>query len=91
MEPLLGYSLDKSHNMVLMGGGGGLMGDIPITRTTFLFGTLGLCGVPLLAYFWSKDEILSESWLYLSSFAVIAYFLSDEIYVEMNSLNRVID
>jgi NAD(P)H-quinone oxidoreductase subunit 5 len=71
MEPLVGYSPDKSQNMVLMGG---LTRYIPITRTTFLLGTLSLCGIPPLACFWSKDEILSESWLYSPSFAVIAYF-----------------
>lgn len=71
MEPLVGYSPDKSQNMVLMGG---LTRYIPITRTTFLLGTLSLCGIPPLACFWSKDEILSESWLYSPTFAVIAYF-----------------
>nr|YP_010730601.1 NADH dehydrogenase subunit F [Wolffia arrhiza]WEG23890.1 NADH dehydrogenase subunit F [Wolffia arrhiza] len=71
MEPLVGYSPDKSQNMVLMGG---LTKYIPITRTTFLLGTLSLCGIPPLACFWSKDEILSESWLYSPTFAVIAYF-----------------
>nr|YP_004769859.1 NADH-plastoquinone oxidoreductase subunit 5 [Wolffiella lingulata]AEK94472.1 NADH-plastoquinone oxidoreductase subunit 5 [Wolffiella lingulata] len=71
MEPLVGYSPEKSQNMVLMGG---LTRYLPITRTTFLLGTLSLCGVPPLACFWSKDEILSESWLYSPTFAVIAYF-----------------
>nr|YP_010574159.1 NADH dehydrogenase subunit F [Caladium lindenii]UZH94004.1 NADH dehydrogenase subunit F [Caladium lindenii] len=71
MEPLVGYSPDKSQNMVLMGG---LTRYVPITRTTFLLGTLSLCGIPPLACFWSKDEILSESWLYSPIFAVIAYF-----------------
>nr|YP_009762769.1 NADH-plastoquinone oxidoreductase subunit 5 [Wolffia brasiliensis]QIQ59789.1 NADH-plastoquinone oxidoreductase subunit 5 [Wolffia brasiliensis] len=71
MEPLVGYSPEKSQNMALMGG---LTRYIPITRTTFLLGTLSLCGVPPLACFWSKDEILSESWLYSPNFAVIAYF-----------------
>nr|YP_010047432.1 NADH-plastoquinone oxidoreductase subunit 5 [Homalomena occulta]QPK41885.1 NADH-plastoquinone oxidoreductase subunit 5 [Homalomena occulta] len=71
MEPLVGYSPDKSQNMVLMGG---LTRYVPITRTTFLLGTLSLCGIPPLACFWSKDEILSESWLYSPIFAVIAVF-----------------
>ena len=48
---------------------------IPSARTTFLLGTLSLCGVPSLACFWSKDEILGESWLYLPSFSVIIYFI----------------
>nr|YP_010129894.1 NADH dehydrogenase subunit 5 [Arisarum simorrhinum]QKJ80401.1 NADH dehydrogenase subunit 5 [Arisarum simorrhinum] len=71
MEPLVGYSPDKSQNMILMGG---LTRYAPITRTTFLLGTLSLCGIPPLACFWSKDEILSESWLYSPIFAVIACF-----------------
>nr|YP_010292574.1 NADH-plastoquinone oxidoreductase subunit 5 [Cryptanthus acaulis]ULQ64591.1 NADH-plastoquinone oxidoreductase subunit 5 [Cryptanthus acaulis] len=71
MEPIVGYSPDKSQNMVLMGG---LTRYVPITRTTFLLGTLSLCGIPPLACFWSKDEILNDSWLYSPIFAVIASF-----------------
>nr|YP_009451732.1 NADH-plastoquinone oxidoreductase subunit 5 [Nardus stricta]ARQ28047.1 NADH-plastoquinone oxidoreductase subunit 5 [Nardus stricta] len=71
MEPLVGYSPDKSQNMVLMGG---LRKYIPITKTTFLLGTLSLCGIPPLACFWSKDEILSNSWLYSPYFGIIASF-----------------
>nr|YP_009233909.1 NADH-plastoquinone oxidoreductase subunit 5 [Hilaria cenchroides]AMB49605.1 NADH-plastoquinone oxidoreductase subunit 5 [Hilaria cenchroides] len=71
MEPLVGYSPDKSQNMVLMGG---LKKYVPITKTTFLCGTLSLCGIPPLACFWSKDEILSNSWLYSPFFGIIASF-----------------
>nr|YP_010339133.1 NADH dehydrogenase subunit F [Dinebra chinensis]UNJ78413.1 NADH dehydrogenase subunit F [Dinebra chinensis]UYL24171.1 NADH-plastoquinone oxidoreductase subunit 5 [Dinebra chinensis] len=71
MEPLVGYSPEKSQNMVLMGG---LKKYVPITRTTFLLGTLSLCGIPPLACFWSKDEILSNSWLYSPFFGIIASF-----------------
>nr|YP_011021427.1 NADH-plastoquinone oxidoreductase subunit 5 [Navia igneosicola]WQM21203.1 NADH-plastoquinone oxidoreductase subunit 5 [Navia igneosicola] len=71
MEPIVGYSPDKSQNMVLMGG---LTRYVPVTRTTFLLGTLSLCGIPPLACFWSKDDILNDSWLYSPIFAVIAYF-----------------
>lgn len=71
MESLVGYSPDKSQNMVLMGG---LRKYVPITRTTFLCGTLSLCGIPPLACFWSKDEILSNSWLYSPFFGIIASF-----------------
>jgi len=42
---------------------GGLMNKIPVTFWTFLAGGLSLAGFPLLtAGFWSKDEILAESW-----------------------------
>nr|YP_010953058.1 NADH dehydrogenase subunit F [Dianella tasmanica]WMQ75346.1 NADH dehydrogenase subunit F [Dianella tasmanica]WMQ75431.1 NADH dehydrogenase subunit F [Dianella tasmanica] len=71
MEPIVGYSPEKSQNMVLMGG---LTKYVPITRITFLLGTLSLCGIPPLACFWSKDEILNDSWLYSPTFAVIASF-----------------
>nr|YP_009129579.1 NADH-plastoquinone oxidoreductase subunit 5 [Habenaria pantlingiana]AIC82536.1 NADH-plastoquinone oxidoreductase subunit 5 [Habenaria pantlingiana] len=71
MEPIVGYSPDKSQNMVLMGG---LTKYVPITKTTFFLGTLSLCGIPPLACFWSKDEILHDSWLYSPIFALIAWF-----------------
>nr|UQW84937.1 NADH-plastoquinone oxidoreductase subunit 5 [Spyridium daphnoides] len=69
METIVGYSPDKSQNIVLMGG---LRKYVPITKTAFLLGTLSLCGIPPLACFWSKDEILSDSWLYSPIFAIIA-------------------
>uniref|UniRef100_A0A2L1D7G0 NAD(P)H-quinone oxidoreductase subunit 5, chloroplastic n=2 Tax=Diospyros cherrieri TaxID=589114 RepID=A0A2L1D7G0_9ERIC len=71
METIVGYSPDKSQNMVLMGG---LTKHVPITKTAFLLGTLSLCGIPPLACFWSKDEILNDSWLYSPIFAIIAWF-----------------
>nr|YP_009707937.1 NADH-plastoquinone oxidoreductase subunit 5 [Begonia pulchrifolia]QEU52754.1 NADH-plastoquinone oxidoreductase subunit 5 [Begonia pulchrifolia] len=69
MELVVGYSPDKSQNMVLMGG---LTKHVPITKFFFLLGTLSLCGIPPLACFWSKDEILNDSWLYSPIFAIIA-------------------
>jgi len=71
MEILVGYSPEKSQNMVIMGG---LTKHVPITKTAFLIGTLSLCGIPPLACFWSKDEILNDSWAYSPIFAIIAYF-----------------
>nr|UDZ59810.1 NADH-plastoquinone oxidoreductase subunit 5 [Helanthium tenellum] len=70
MEGIVGYSPDKSQNMALMGG---LRKYAPVTKTTFLLGTLSLCGIPPLACFWSKDEILNDSWLYSPIFAIIAF------------------
>nr|YP_009946599.1 NADH dehydrogenase subunit 5 [Sambucus javanica]YP_009946671.1 NADH dehydrogenase subunit 5 [Sambucus adnata]UFR82693.1 NADH-plastoquinone oxidoreductase subunit 5 [Sambucus chinensis]UZM08985.1 NADH-plastoquinone oxidoreductase subunit 5 [Sambucus chinensis var. pinnatilobata]QOE76591.1 NADH dehydrogenase subunit 5 [Sambucus javanica]QOE76663.1 NADH dehydrogenase subunit 5 [Sambucus adnata]QOZ39441.1 NADH dehydrogenase subunit 5 [Sambucus adnata] len=70
METIVGYSPNKSQNMVLMGG---LTKHVPITKTAFLLGTLSLCGIPPLACFWSKDEILNDSWLYSPIFAIIAW------------------
>nr|BDY11148.1 NADH dehydrogenase subunit F [Lysimachia melampyroides] len=70
METAVGYSPEKSQNMVLMGG---LTKHVPITKTAFLLGTLSLCGIPPLACFWSKDEILNDTWLYSPIFALIAW------------------
>jgi NAD(P)H-quinone oxidoreductase subunit 5 len=98
MEAIVGYSLDKSQNMVLMGG---LTKHVPITKTTFVLGILSLCGIPPLAYFWSKDEILNDVWLYSLIFAIIAcstaglttfymfqiYLLTFEGYLNVNFQN----
>jgi NADH-quinone oxidoreductase subunit L len=42
---------------------GGLRRRMPVTYITYLIGTLALAGIFPLAGFWSKDEILAESWL----------------------------
>lgn len=71
IEPIVGYSPNKSQNLAFMGG---LTKHVPITKNAFLVGTLSLCGIPPFACFWSKDEILNDSWLYSSIFAIIAFF-----------------
>jgi NADH-quinone oxidoreductase subunit L len=40
---------------------GGLKSELPITYWTFLVGTLAIAGVPLLSGFFSKDEILGQT------------------------------
>nr|QZJ47983.1 NdhF [Tetraphis pellucida] len=70
MEPIVGYSPNKSQNMAFMGG---LRKYMPITGTTFLLGTLSLCGIPPFACFWSKDDILAESWLYFPILGWLAW------------------
>nr|YP_009548798.1 NADH-plastoquinone oxidoreductase subunit 5 [Cryptogramma acrostichoides]AYW15773.1 NADH-plastoquinone oxidoreductase subunit 5 [Cryptogramma acrostichoides] len=69
IEKVVGYSPEKSQNMFLMGG---LRKYMPITGTTFLSGTSSLCGIPPLACFWSKDQIIVESWLCSPSLGLIA-------------------
>jgi len=46
---------DKAQDLRNMGG---LAKKMPITRWTFLIGTMAIAGVPLLSGFFSKDEIL---------------------------------
>jgi NADH-quinone oxidoreductase subunit L len=46
------HSFDMKKDM------GGLRQHMPITYKTFLIGSLALAGIPPLAGFWSKDEIL---------------------------------
>jgi NADH-quinone oxidoreductase subunit L len=43
---------------------GGLWRKIPVTHWTMLVGTLALAGIPPLAGFFSKDEILGESFTF---------------------------
>lgn len=43
---------------------GGLAKRMPITAITFLIGTLALAGFPLTAGFFSKEQILHETWEY---------------------------
>jgi len=55
---------------------GGLSKKIPITYLTMLIGSLAIAGIPPLAGFFSKDEILGESfklgfaWVWLVGFVV---------------------
>nr|YP_009531805.1 subunit 5 of NADH-plastoquinone oxidoreductase [Leiosporoceros dussii]AXZ70890.1 subunit 5 of NADH-plastoquinone oxidoreductase [Leiosporoceros dussii] len=71
MEPIVGYRPDQSQNMIFMGG---LRKYMPITGTTFLLGTSSLCGIPPFACFWSKDEIIADSWSYSPIIGWIALF-----------------
>jgi NAD(P)H-quinone oxidoreductase subunit 5 len=71
VEPIVGYHPNESQNMNFMGG---LRKYMPITALTFLSGTLSLCGIPPFACFWSKDEILLNSWFYSPPLGFIAFF-----------------
>jgi NADH-quinone oxidoreductase subunit L len=59
---------------------GGLRSELPVTYWTFLVGTLAISGVPLLAGFFSKDELLYKAfanghpWLWLAG--SVASFLT---------------
>src|SRR5690606_11620515 len=73
-----GSVIHATHHHQEMEDMGGLWRKMPITGTTFFIGSLALAGLPPLAGFWSKDEILhaaDEHWglwaLALLSFAAI--------------------
>jgi NAD(P)H-quinone oxidoreductase subunit 5 len=57
MEGVVGHNPALAQDMRMMGG---LRRYMPITATTFLIGTLAICGIPPFAGFWSKDEILGS-------------------------------
>ncbi len=68
-----------SNNMSEMGG---LKRVMPTTYSTFVIGSLALAGIPPLAGFWSKDEILTEAYRFgtgtahgSASVALIVYFV----------------
>ncbi|MFN8528013.1 MAG: proton-conducting transporter membrane subunit [Anaerolineae bacterium] len=42
---------------------GGLRTKMPVTYITYVIGTLALAGIIPFAGFWSKDEILADSWV----------------------------
>ncbi len=58
MEEVVGHNPATAQDMRLMGG---LRKYMPVTATTFLLGTLAICGIPPFAGFWSKDEILAAT------------------------------
>jgi NAD(P)H-quinone oxidoreductase subunit 5 len=58
MEAAVGHNPAYAQDMRLMGG---LRKYMPITAITFLIGTLAISGIPPLAGFWSKDEILGKT------------------------------
>ncbi len=41
---------------------GGLASKMPITHATFLLATLAISGIPPLAGFWSKEQIIKVAW-----------------------------
>ena len=58
MEEVVGHEPALAQDMRLMGG---LRRWMPITSTTFLIGCIAIAGIPPLAGFWSKDEILGQA------------------------------
>lgn len=58
MEDVVGHEPVLAQDMRLMGG---LRQKMPITAITFFIGCVAISGIPPLAGFWSKDEILGQA------------------------------
>ena len=58
MEDVVGHEPVLAQDMRLMGG---LRKKMPITAITFFIGCVAISGIPPLAGFWSKDEILGQA------------------------------
>ena len=55
------HSLNGEQDIRKMGG---LAKKIPVTHAVFLIGTLAIAGIPPLAGFWSKDEIMAHAFVH---------------------------
>jgi len=76
---------------------GGLAGKIPITYRTMLVATLAIAGFPILAGFFSKDEILWQAWKYspylwaigFATALMTAFYMFRLIYLTFWSPSRI--
>jgi NADH-quinone oxidoreductase subunit L len=94
------HAMSGEQNMQKMGG---LWHKIPITAWTMLIGTLAIAGAPGLAGFFSKDEILWQTWssaggayrilwaiAYVTAF-MTAFYMFRLIYLTFWSPSRIHD
>jgi NADH-quinone oxidoreductase subunit L len=78
---------------------GGLSGKIPVTFRTMFVATLAIAGIPGLAGFFSKDEILWQAWRYSPILWVIgfatalmtSFYMFRLIYLTFWSPSRITD
>jgi NADH-quinone oxidoreductase subunit L len=78
---------------------GALAGKIPVTYRTMLIATLAIAGIPILAGFFSKDEILWQAWKfspYLWAIGFVtalmtAFYMFRLIYLTFWSPSRITD
>src|SRR5579859_2077209 len=76
---------------------GDLSGKIPVTFRTMLVATLAISGIPILAGFFSKDEILWQAWKYspylwaigFATALMTAFYMFRLIYLTFWSPSRV--
>ncbi len=71
MEEVVGHQPLLAQDMRLMGG---LRKKMPFTSSTFLIGCIAISGIPPLAGFWSKDEILGNAFISFPAFWFIGFF-----------------
>tara|TARA_B100000700_G_scaffold311433_1_gene393250 strand:- start:1462 stop:2478 length:1017 start_codon:yes stop_codon:yes gene_type:complete len=71
MEDVVGHEPILAQDMRLMGG---LRKKMPITSATFLIGCIAISGIPPLAGFWSKDEILGKAFNTFPFLWIIGFF-----------------
>jgi NADH-quinone oxidoreductase subunit L len=84
-----GSVIHATHHNQEMDRLGGLWRKMPITGTAFFIGSLAAAGVPPLAGFWSKDEILvytQEAWgawalLLLGFAAIVTAFYTTRLFI----------
>jgi len=80
------HGMHDEQNMKRMGG---LRRWMPVTWITFMVGWLAIAGVPPLAGFWSKDEILLAAWdrgtifwaVGLATALLTAYYMSRQVFL----------
>ena len=70
MEEVVGHQPVLAQDMRLMGG---LRQKMPYTSITFLIGCVAISGIPPLAGFWSKDEILGNAFISYPAFWFIGF------------------
>ena len=70
MEEVVGHQPVLAQDMRLMGG---LRQKMPYTSSTFLIGCVAISGIPPLAGFWSKDEILGNAFISYPAFWFIGF------------------
>ena len=70
MEEVVGHQPILAQDMRLMGG---LRKKMPFTSSTFLIGCVAISGIPPLAGFWSKDEILGSAFISFPAFWFVGF------------------
>ena len=70
MEEVVGHQPVLAQDMRLMGG---LRKKMPYTSSTFLIGCIAISGIPPLAGFWSKDEILGNAFISFPAFWFVGF------------------